>query len=762
MRKPITIALAGNPNSGKTTIFNHLTGSRAHVGNYPGITVETRRGQARAGDAAVTVVDLPGVYSLTAYSEEEVAARRFIAQERPDAVVQVVNAGALERNLYLTVQLMELGIPVVLALNMMDEVHAKGDTINTANLARIMGIPVVETVGRTGRGTEEALMAAVDLAGQKAGQSWKPLVISYGPDLDPALETMAGEIERAFASSPPEGYAASYPARWVALKYLEGDSAIQGAGFLDQETRKNLDATYRSVARHLANTLKSYPEAIISDFRHGYVNAVLKNGIISKQTAAINRREFSDKLDAILTHAFLGPLIMIGVFYFMYEIAFSFGSHPMDWVEAFFGWLGGSVEGVMPDGLLRSLVVSGVIAGVGGVLVFVPLILIMFLLISFLEDTGYMARIAYMLDRVFRFFGLHGLSIMPYIISGGIAGGCAVPGVMATRTLRSPKEKLATILTLPFMTCGAKIPVFVLFVGVFFAKENQATVMVGITLFGWALALFAARILRSTLITGPATPFVMELPPYRLPTVRGLLTHTWERGWQYIKKAGTIILAVSVLIWAAMTFPALPEERNASFEQRISTLEEKTAEAEKAVVAAGGGLEAAEDDGGEKAKPLTPEETALAEARGELDAARNEQAAAALRHSLAGKIGTALEPLSGLAGFDWRTNIALIGGFAAKEVLVSTLGTAYSLGEIDPEGADSLAQRIQADTDTWNLANALSLLVFVLIYAPCVVTIVTMRTETGGWKWPLVSLGGSTLLAYVFAVIVYQAAKVFI
>jgi ferrous iron transport protein B len=749
MKKTITIALAGNPNCGKTTIFNHMTGSHAQVGNYPGITVETKRGRASVNGTETVIVDIPGSYSLTAYSEEEVVARRVLIQDKPDAVIQVVNAGALERNLYLTVQLMELGIPVVLALNMMDEVHTKGDTINSARLAQAMSIPIVETIGRTGHGMEAALAAAIDLAKIHAGKERKPFIISYGSDLDPTLEAMTAEVERSFIQQPPQGTAVSYPARWVALKYLEGDKDIRESSFLTPACIRSLETVYRNVSEHIANTLKSYPEAIISDYRHGYVGGILKQDIIVRH---INeRRELSDKLDLVLTQKLFGHLIMIGVFYLIYMVAFSLGSYPINWVISFFGWLGSILDGALPDGLLKSLLVSGVIGGVGGVMAFVPLILIMFLLISFLEDTGYMARIAYILDRIFRVFGLHGLSIMPYIISGGIAGGCAVPGVMATRTLRSPKEKLATMLTLPFMICGAKIPVFILFVGIFFAEEYRATVMLCISLIGWGLALLAARVLRSTIITGPATPFVMELPPYRLPTLRGLLTHTWERGWQYLKKAGTIILAIAILVWATMTFPSLPENVNSSYEQRIAVLQEQVDLAEK--IPDGGALKPVVDG------QASSEKTALMEARNMLDEIKNEQSAAALRYSIAGRIGMAIEPISSLAGFDWRTSIALVGGLAAKEVLVSTLGTAYSLGEVNPEETGSLADKIRADTDTWSFANALSLMIFVLIYAPCAVLLAAMRAETGTWRWPIFSLVGNTFLAYCIAVLVFHISK---
>ncbi|MDL2209400.1 ferrous iron transport protein B [Desulfovibrio sp. OttesenSCG-928-O18] len=742
--KPITVALAGNPNAGKTTMFNAITGARQHVGNYPGITVEKKTGSTTLDGETIAIVDLPGTYSLTAYSQEEVVARRMLTEERPDVVLHVVDAGALERNLYLTVQLLELGIPVVLALNMMDEVRKRGDSIDTKRLARLLGVPVVETVGRTGIGVTEALRTAVAVGREAQGKAWEPRVISYGPDIDPVLAAMTGEVETCLAADGKRE-AVVYPPRWVALKFLENDPDIREAGLVPDETLGHFDREYDTLARHLAGTLQTYPEATIADFRYGYISGLLRQDVVTRHKDVAARRNFSDRVDRLLTHNLLGIAALVLIFYLVYQIAFSLGSIPMDMVDGFFSWLGDVVGEALPDGLLKSLIVSGIIGGVGGVMTFVPLIFIMFLMIAFLEDSGYMARIAYILDRVFRMFGLHGSSIMPYIISGGIAGGCAVPGVMATRTLRSPKEKLATMLTLPFMACGAKIPVFLLIVGAFFAEENQAAIMLGITITGWVLALFSARILRSTIITGAPTPFVMELPPYRLPTLRGLLLHTWERGWQYLKKAGTIILAISIVMWALLTFPGLPEDVAQGYDTKIEAAEGRAEEAEKAYAANKG----------------EPEKAAMEEAKEAAESVKNEKSGAALRHSVAGRIGTALEPLSELAGFEWRTNVALLGGFAAKEVLVTTLGTAYSLGEVDPEEAQPLSELIKSDPH-WNKANAASLLIFVLIYAPCVVTIAAIRQETASWRWPLFSLIGSTVLAYALAVGVYQVGRLIV
>ncbi|MDR2826336.1 MAG: ferrous iron transport protein B [Deltaproteobacteria bacterium] len=736
--KPLSIALAGNPNSGKSTMFNALTGARQHVGNYPGVTVEKKTGFADIDGDTVAIVDLPGIYSLTAYSQEEVVARRMLTEEQPDVVLHIIDASALARNLYLTVQLFELGIPVVVALNMMDEVHKRGDNIDTKRLSRLLGVPVLETVGRTGVGVKEALRLAAHIGREARGKAWESRIISYGTDIDPVLAAMTVEVEKSLlANGKTENI--PYPARWIAIKFLENDQDIHDAGFFPEKSKAQLEAQYDELAGHLEKTLQTYPEATIADFRYGYISSILRQDIIIRHKDITVRRNLSDQIDRLLTHNLLGIVAMIVVFYLVYQIAFTLGSVPMDAVTAFFEWLAEVAGNNLPSGLLQSLIVSGIIKGVGGILVFVPLILIMFMLIAFLEDSGYMARLAYILDRVFRIFGLHGASIMPYMISGGIAGGCAVPGVMATRTLRSPKEKLATMLTLPYMACGAKIPVFILIVGAFFAEKNQAAIMLGITLTGWVIALLVARLLRSTIIKGEPTPFVMELPPYRLPTLRGLLTHTWERGWQYLKKAGTVILAVSIVLWALMTFPSMPEEAAELFDAKISVAEENLQAAKENFETAKSDETKAELEQAEKTVKLT----------------ENEKAGAALRYSIAGRVGVFIEPVSELAGFDFRTNIALFGGFAAKEVLVSTLGTAYSLGEVDPEEADSLQEQIRTDPH-WNMANAASLLIFVLIYAPCMVTIATMRAETASWRWPLFSLVGSTCLAYVLAVAVYQ------
>ena len=489
------------------------------------------------------------------------------------------------------------------------------------------------------------------------------------------------------------------------------------------ELHRRLREMADSVTRHCEKTLHTQPEFLIADYRYGYVSSILRQGVLTILPDLQGRADISDKIDSVLTHQVAGPVIMLGILYGLFSVTFALGQVPMGWVENFFTWLSG-LAGNLPPGLTRSLVVDGIIAGVGGVLGFVPLILIMFLGITFLEDSGYMARMAYMLDRVFRIFGLHGSSVVPFIISGGIPGGCAVPGVMAARTLRSPKEKLATLLTAPFMACGAKVPVFILISAAFFPKYG-AQVMFIITLLGWASALVVARILRSSVIRGPSTPFVMELPPYRMPTAMGMVLHTWERGWQYIKKAGTVILAISVLIWAMMTFPVLPADKAEPLTSEIASLQER--------------LETASDDA----------------ARQELKASISERELhlkeAGLTHSLAGRIGQAIEPVTSLAGFDWRTNIALLGGVAAKEVIVSTLATAHALSDEEDKGFSS---RI-ASAPGWNTSVAVSLMIFVLLYSPCFVTVVAIAREAS-WGWALFSVVFNTSFAFILATSAYQ------
>jgi ferrous iron transport protein B len=737
MNGTTTVALAGNPNAGKTTLFNGLTGARQHVGNYPGVTVEKKEGICEFNGQKLHIVDLPGTYSLTAYSLEEMVARDFLVSEKPEVTIDIVDASNLERNLYLALQFMELGIPVCIALNMIDVAEKRGMTIDDEKLSSLLGVPVVPVVARSGKGQKTLMGAAVNVANGQ--QQRPPFEISYGEDLDSALAEMEHIITKA------QFLTGTYPARWTALKYLEADEQILEKGHeTDPNVAERLEKIASRVTEHIKTTMDTYPEALIADHRYGYIHSIIKQGVLQSRDDR-DRMYLSDMMDKVLTNRLLGPVIMLLVLIGLYQFTFTFSEVPVGWCENIFAWLGGVVDQQLPNGPLKSLIISGIIDGTGGVLGFVPLIMFMFFGIAILEDSGYLARVAFMLDRIFRVFGLHGSSVMAYIISGGIAGGCAVPGVMATRTLRSPRERLATLLTAPFMNCGAKLPVMVLLIAAFFA-EHEALIMFILTLLAWAVALLAARLMRSTIITGASTPFVMELPPYRLPTIKGLLIHTWERTWQYIKKAGTVILGISIIVWAMMTYPGLPDATVAQFEQQ--RLE---AGAVRSVIT--------------QEIEKTTEETALSAAalqlRETLEGIDRQEAEARLRNSVAGRLGITLEQVSRWAGFDWRTNIALVGGFAAKEVIVSTLGTAYSLGEVDPEEIGSLPETL-ATSPGWSPVVALSLIVFVMFYAPCFVTVVCIARESGSWKWGAFSMIFNTIMAFALAVLVYQVGEIFL
>lgn len=726
------IALAGNPNAGKTTLFNELTGAHQHVGNYPGVTVEKKMGHYRMGTTAVDIVDLPGTYSLTAYSMEELVARNFLVNEKPAVVVDIVDAANLERNLYLAIQFMEMGVPVVIALNMMDVAHKRGIKIDTHKLEELLGVHVEPIVARRGHGVAELMETVFQVAEQK--QEPVNLKISYGEDMDRAISEMTAEIEAT------DFLVGRYQPKWIALKYLEGDPEILDLGQKHNPAMAQKLATKAErLGRHIQKTTGADPEAIVADQRYGFIKSILNQGVSTTQYDH-QRLYMSDKIDLVLTNRLVGPLLMVAVIYGLYYFTFTYSKVPIGWLEGVFGVLGGLVDAYLPDGLLKSMIIAGVIDGVGGVLGFVPLIMFMFFGIALLEDSGYLARVAYMLDRVFKLFGLHGSSVMPFIVSGGIAGGCAVPGVMATRTLKSPNERLATLLTVPFMNCGAKLPIFALLVAAFFA-DREAEVMFLLTAVSWLGALLVAKFLRMTAVKGESTPFVMELPPYRLPTLKGILIHTWERTWQYIKKAGTVILGISILLWAMMTFPHMSEEKAAVFEKE-----------RQAVLAA--------------APQAVAQEIESANGKAELSEAANtvqdtlntifgREAEANLRYSIAGRIGTALEGFSRFAGFDWRTNIALVGGFAAKEVVVSTLGTAYSLGDVDPEKSQSLADRLVA-APGWRPLTALALIVFTIFYAPCFVAVICIGKEAGSWKWGIFSMVFNTALAFGLAVLVFQ------
>ncbi len=784
MPNKITLALAGNPNAGKTTLFNAITGARQHVGNWPGVTVEKKEGTIRHLGRDIHVVDLPGTYSLTAYSLEEIVARNFVVETAPDVIIDVVDAANLERNLYLTVQLLQMGVRVVLALNMIDVARGRHINIDDKKLSDLLGIPVVPTNGKKGIGIKDLLDTAVREASNPEHANGRAIV-NYGTEVEEELakiESKLGNVNPRFASLSK---------RWLAVKLLEGDEDITKK-FAGQSNRRELFNQVDRSRQHLMNIFGDPPEILLTDARYGFISGAMKRSVTVE---ASDRVHLSESIDRILTNRVLGPSILLGCLYAVYIFTFQCSEPLVYYTEELFKWLAGNVSNILPEGLIRSMVVSGIIEGVGGVLGFTPLIAFMFFAIAVLEDTGYMARIAFMLDRVLRGFGLHGASMLALMVSGGIAGGCAVPGIMATRTMKEPKERLVTILVAPLMNCGAKLPVYALLIGAFFSGRKPLMMFV-LTIISWGMALVAGKVIRSTVLSGPSAPFVLELPPYRVPTVRGLLIHTWERTWMYVKKAGTVILAISIVIWAMMTFPSLTEEEAKKFNEMEAAITAsfladpvvapvfRTAKDIEAFQAYQKGLESSTTPNTPTLGKENPSFYALARALREHDTSKETVApspdrlsitplarsykryteqmtqaegrrqSAKLRNTIGGRIGVALEWVFKPMEFDWRTNVALVGGFAAKEVVVSTLGTAYSLGDVDPEHGERLENRLKTQPG-WNSLKAFTLILFVMLYNPCFVTLVVIRRETGKWRWTLFAALYTTTLAYCVALTVH-------
>ncbi|UKL14100.1 ferrous iron transport protein B [Dissulfurimicrobium hydrothermale] len=703
MGPKITVALAGNPNSGKTTIFNNLTGARQHVGNYPGVTVERKEGLCRHGGHEIKVIDLPGTYSLTAYSEDEVVARDAIIDERPDVVVDIIDASNLERNLYLAVEIMELGAPLVLAFNMSDIARERGYEFDIERLSRLLDAPIVQTIGNKGAGIEQLLDVAVSMAGSKGPRRDK--VVDYGPEIEGEIERIQTLIEKDPAL---QGVAGRYGARWLAVKLLENDKNVQ-----KKVGSPELDRIVREGAARIEKLTGEHPETAIAGQRYGFISGACREAV--RSTIEI-RHTISDRIDAVLTNRVLGIPIFLGLLWLVFQLTFTLGGPPGEWIEGGFNWLSTLVGAILPEGYLRSLITDGVIAGAGGVLVFVPNVLMLFLAIAVLEDSGYMARVAFIMDRLMHRIGLHGKSFIPMLIGFG----CNIPAIMGTRTIENERDRIVTILVNPLMSCSARLPVYTLLAGAFFAPHVAGHVIFSIYVLGVVLAIAMAKIFKKYLLPGAATPFVMELPPYRMPTLKGVLIHMCERAWLYIKKAGTIILAISIVMWFLSSFPANPQ-----LEETYKTM-----------------IEAAHD-------------------KNETRALENELAEKKLEQSLAGRIGHAvaffLQPI-GLG--DWKIGTALFAGFGAKEVVVATLGTLYSVGAGE-EGADDLKTALQKDP-FYSPLVAYTLMVFVLTYVPCMAAVAVVRRETNSWRWPLFMIGYELALAWVVSFIVYWGGRLFI
>jgi len=701
-----TIALAGNPNAGKTSIFNALTGSHHKVGNYPGVTVEKREGAVEFRGEELRIVDLPGTYSLTAYSLDEVVARDFVLNEKPDLIVDILDSTNLERNLYLLLQLIELGLPVVAALNMTDEAAEKGITIDHATLSKTLGLPMVPTVGSRGEGVDDLLEAAVLAMDRRA----LPRMPSYGDD----IEVHIAKIAELLASDA--GFAADYSPRWIAIKLIEKDPDAQRR--VEGHPRAGEIATAQEAAWHWIKLhYGKDAEIILSEQRYGYIHGAVAEAVHRKKLRGIS---LTERIDRFVMHPLIGLPIFFLVIWGIFKLTFAIGNYPVVWLELLFGHLEGAVQHSGLPAIVENLLINGIIHGVGGVLSFVPLIVILFFCISILEDTGYIARAAFLTDHFLHAIGLHGQSFMPLMLGFG----CSVPAIMATRTLKSPKERIATIMAIPFISCGGKLPIYVLLAGTFFPKSASTVVMLMYAA-GVVLSILSTYFLRRTVLRGQSMPFVMELPPYRMPTFKGVLWHVWGKTWSYARKAGTIILAVSVLMWVITTFP------------KAKGIDAYAAQARASLARAQPGLDPAQTE---------LQVSALV---------RQYQ----LEYSIAGSIGKFIEPALAPIGFNWKIGVALLPGLSAKELVVSTLGVLYGAPVSQDDSSPSLRQSLR-DAPDWSPRIALALMIFIMVMPPCFASLATIRAEAGD-RWLAFQVAYSLVLAWVIAFLASTIARVF-
>jgi ferrous iron transport protein B len=707
-KKSITIALAGNPNSGKTTIFNNITGTRQKVGNWPGVTVEKKEGSVSKFGHDLKIIDLPGTYSLTPFSIEEIVARDFVLEESPDVVIDIIDASNLERSLYLATQLRELDCKVLFALNMADLATSRGTKIDADKLSELLDVPVVFTIGNKNTGIDSLLKAAIKLAESKSKISQKRKV-KYSNDIENSISKLQSFIEERIEQNLP------YNIRWTAIKLLENDKIV--SEHVRQKTGNKSLEIFREVETHRKHLLDRFdddPEIVMTDERYGFIAGIIKE-VVTKSTK--RRIDTSRNVDLVLTNRFVGFPIFILFIWIMFQTTFAVGSYPMEWLDSGVNWLSTILETSLPDSLFKELLLNGIIAGVGSVIIFLPNILILFLFIAIFEDTGYMARAAFLMDKIMHLIGLHGKSFIPMLMGFG----CSVPAIMATRTLESNKDRILTILITPFMSCSAKLPIYILLAGTFFSAR-AGTVIFSIYITGIILSIITGRLFRSTLFKGADAPFVMELPPYRVPMIKSLIIHMWDRSKMFLKKMGGIILVGSVIVWMLTAFP---RNINYSMDYNEEINKINASFTEKQKKAAITKLKLAEK--AEKAE-----------------------------NSFMGRIGKTIAPVFAPIGIDWRGSVALLTGFVAKEIVVSTFGILYATEETDEP--DALKNALLSSEMT--SLSALSLMIFVLLYLPCVATIATIRRETGSLKWTLFSIVYNTSIAWAAAFCVYQGGKI--
>ena len=712
-RHTVRVALVGNPNCGKTSLFNIASGSHERVGNYSGVTVDAKEGRFEYKGYHFVLVDLPGTYSLSAYSPEELYVRKNLIDNIPDVVINVVDASNLERNLYLTAQIIDMNLRVVMAMNMYDELEASGDRLDTVTLGHLLGMPVVPTVSRSGQGIDRLFDTVIQIYEHNEPSLSRHIHINHGQELESSIDRIKLLIQK------NDDIRTHYSTRWLAIKYLENDSDVEAIVEALPNHDEIIAARFEENRRIEGLLGGTSAEAAIVDAKYAFVQGALKETYTPGHVR--KKHTITDKIDAVVTNRWAAFPIFILLLYIIFEATFRLGEYPMTWIEWIVEKFGAFVATTMPEGMLKDLVVDGIIGGVGSVLVFLPNILILYLFISLLEDSGYMARAAFIMDKLMHKIGLHGKSFIPMIMGFG----CNVPAIMATRTIENHKSRLVTMLIIPMMSCAGRLPVYILVAGAFFPR-NGSLVLLGLYALGIIMAIISAKVM-SRFIKDDNLPFVMELPPYRVPTSKSVFRHTWEKGKQYLHKMAGIILVASIIIWFLGYFP---------HHDRYAT-------------------------------PAEQQE-----------------------NSYIGMIGKAIEPVLEPLGFDWKMGVGIISGVAAKELVVSTMGVLYSgeqerfpsaagdpgtasAGTVSSQTTDATApvtagsetETVSGDTMLQNAlartttpAAALAFMVFVLLYFPCIATFVAIKNESGGWKWAVISAVYTIVLAWIVAFIVYRTA----
>lgn len=691
--RTINVALVGNPNCGKTSLFNFASGAHERVGNYSGVTVDAKEGHAEFDGYQFNLVDLPGTYSLSAYSPEELYVRKQIIESTPDVIINVIDASNIERNLYLTTQLVDMNIKIVGALNMFDEFEQRGDKLDYDKLGELFGFPMIPTVFKTGRGVDELFRTVIDIYEGRSvpGKSGvRHVHLNHGKYIEQAIDAVKAEIQK------NEQIRYKYSTRFLSIKLLEKDAKVEDIA-KSLPNGGDIIAARDKAADYIMRETKEDSETAIMNAKYGIIHGALHEAGCEEGTKT-DTYQTTHIIDSVITNRYVGFPLFFLFLYIMFEVTFTLGQYPMDWIEAGVAALGDLTKSTLPDGPLKAMLADGVIAGVGSVIVFLPQILILYAFISFMEDSGYMARAAFIMDKLMHKMGLHGKSFIPLIMGFG----CNVPAVMATRTIESRRSRLVTILVLPLMSCSARLPIYIMITGTFFAAKYQSLVMLSLYAIGIILAVLMSRLFSSRILKGDDTPFVMELPPYRFPTAKAMARHTWEKGRQYLKKMGGIILVASVIVWALGYFPH-------------------------------------DDSLGQQAQQ---------------------------EQSYIGRIGKAIEPAFRAQGFDWKLDVSLIAGVGAKEIVASTMGVLYADDETvaddtsdSPEKYDVLRQKMQADGIT--PLTAFSYLLFVLIYFPCIATIAAIKGETGSWRWAAFAAVYTTVLAWLVSAAVYQVGSLF-